>query len=299
MRSGESVRLAIVALGLVIGANSAQAGLFDSAPQKPVMVGDDTIAQIQVAFDDQRYLDAGKLLDKALMESGSDARLIYWAGELSLVRGRYDDALANFQNVVSDPKVGGLATEGKGIALAQLGRNEEAIIALQAAVAKNSSLWRAWNALGTEFDRRHDWADADAAYGHAIANSNGAAIALNNRGFSRMSQSRLDEAILDFVAALQKKPDLAPARNNLRLAMAMKGEYDRSVSGAAASDRAAVLNNAGYAAMLRGDYAKARNLLSEALKAKGEYYALAAANLEMTENLAKEKPKDSGHAANR
>jgi ATP/maltotriose-dependent transcriptional regulator MalT len=111
-----------------------------------------------------------------------------------------------------------------------------------------------------------------------------------------MSQSRLDEAILDFVAALQKKPDLASARNNLRLAMAMKGEYDRAINGAAATDRAAVLNNAGYAAMLRGDYTKAKDLLTQAMKAKGEYYAIAAANLEMTQNLT-EQSKGESHDA--
>jgi Flp pilus assembly protein TadD len=288
-----------VVLCLLLGASPAYAGLFDSSPLQPPTVSDGTIAQIQQAFDDERYLDAGKLLDQALLISGNDPRLIYWVGELSLARGRYEDALANFKIAAADSKVGSLAAEGEGIALAQLGRTDEAIAALQTAVARSPTAWKAWNALGTEFDRRHDWADADTAYSHAITNSGGAAIALNNRGFSRLSQSRLDEAILDFVAALQKKPDLTAARNNLRLAMAMKGEYDRAVTGAAATDRAAVLNNAGYAAMLRGDYSKAKDLLTEAMKAKGEYYALAAANLEMTQSLAKEQSRDKGHADSR
>lgn len=295
MAISRSAPLCIILSSLMLAA-PAHAGVFDNAPKQSAAVSDEAIAQIREAFEDQRYLDAGKLLDQALLMAGGDPRLSYWAGQLNLARGRYDEALANFKTILADPTVGAAAQEGEGIALAQLGRVDEAIPALQAAVAKNSAAWRAWNALGTEFDRRHDWADADTAYGHAIASSGGAAIALNNRGFSRMSQSRLDEAILDFVAALQKKPDLASARNNLRLAMAMKGEYDRAVNGAAATDRAAVLNNAGYAAMLRGDYAKAKDLLTQAMKAKGEYYALAAANLEMTQNLA-EQSKGKGHAA--
>jgi Flp pilus assembly protein TadD len=120
---------------------------------------------------------------------------------------------------------------------------------------------------------------------------------LNNRGFSRLSQKKLDLAIADFVAALQKKPDLAPARNNLRLSMSMQGDYDRAIKGAPPTDQAAVLNNAGYAAMLRGDYGKARELFTQAMKAKGGYYAVAAANLELTQSLSKGTARDEGHAS--
>ena len=279
----------------------ARAGIFDSEPKKPALsnVSNETIAQIQTAFDDQRYLDAGKILDQALLSSGSDPRLTFWAGELSLVRGRYQDALSNFTSVKTEPAVRARALEGEGIALAALNRSQEAMVSLQAAVAADPNAWRAWNALGSEYDRRHDWANAEAAYAHALSGSGDAAIVLNNRGFSRLSQKKPDLAILDFVAALQKKPDLAPARNNLRLAMSMQGEYDRAINGAAATDQAAVLNNAGFAAMLRGDYAKAKELLTQAMKAKNGYYALAAANLELTQNLAKGQAGEEGHAGSR
>src|SRR5207302_7189399 len=139
-----------------------------------------------------------------------------------------------------DPKMHTLALAGEGIALAKLGRQDEAIASLQAAVMENPAAWRAWNVLGSEYDRRHDWPNAEAAYAHAISGSGGAAIVLNNRGSSRLSQKKPDLAIPDFVAALQKRPDLTPARNNLRLAMSMQGEYDRAVKGALATDQAAV-----------------------------------------------------------
>jgi Flp pilus assembly protein TadD len=274
-------------------------GIFDSSPKKPIAASDDTISQIQAAFDDQRYLDAGKLLDQALLSSGGDPRLAYWAGELSLARGQYQDALTNFATIKTDPKMHALALAGEGIALAKLGRQPEAMASLQAAVMENPAAWRAWNALGSEYDRRHDWSNAEAAYAHAISGSGGAAIVLNNRGFSRLSQKKPDLAIPDFVAALQKKPDLTPARNNLRLAMSMQGEYDRAIKGAPPTDQAAILNNAGFAAMLRGDYAKAKELLTQAMKAKDGYYALAAANLEMTQNLASGQAKEEGHANSR
>jgi len=296
------MRFPALFLCTILGALPAQAGLFDSAPEKPapVKVSDSTIQQIQSAFDDQRYLDAGKILDQALLVSGSDPRLIYWAGELSLARGRYDDALTNFMRIKTDPKMHGLALAGEGIALAKLGRSQEAVASLQAAVMEDPKAWRAWNALGSEYDLRHDWPNAEAAYAHAITASDGAAIVLNNRGFSRLSQKKPELAIPDFVAALQKKPDLAPARANLRLAMSMQGEYERAINGTAAADQAAALNNAGYAAMLRGDYDKAKDLFTRAMKAKGGYYSRAAANLEKTQSLSSERlAKDTERAGSR
>ncbi len=282
------MRFQALFLCTLLGILPAQAGLFDSTPAKPapVKLSESTLQQIQAAYDDQRYLDAGKLLDQALLISGSDPRLTYWAGELNLARGRYQDALSNFMSIKTEPKMHAKAMAGEGIALAKLGRSQEALLSLQAAVSEDSKAWRAWNALGSEYDRKHDWANAEAAYGHAISASGGAAIVMNNRGFSRLSQRKPEQAIPDFVAALQKKPDLAPARANLRLAMSMQGEYERAVNGAVAADQAIALNNAGYAAMLRGDYDKAKDLFTRAMKVKGGYYALAAANLEKTQSLA-------------
>jgi Flp pilus assembly protein TadD len=300
--SGRVAVLPVVLLGLSLCAPPAFGGIFDSErtkEQAPLAASDEVVQQIQIAFDDQRYLDASKLLDRAVITSSSDSRLTYWAGELSLVQGRYQDALANFKAVKTDPKVRALALVGEGIALAKLGRGNDALTSLQAAVKEDPTAWRAWNALGSEYDGRHDWANADDAYTQAITISGGAAIALNNRGFSRLSQKKPDLAIADFVAALQKRPDLASARNNLRLAMSMQGEYDRAIKGAPAVDQASVLNNAGYAAMLRGDYVKAKELLTQAMKAKDGFYARAAANLEMTQNLAGGQVKDEGNASSR
>jgi Flp pilus assembly protein TadD len=252
------------------------------------IVSDESISDIQHALDEQRYVDAGNLLNQTLVGGSQDPRIVLLVGELSLARSNYSDALASFVSVEANSVVRAQALQGEGIALSNLGRSNEARAALQKAVAEDPSLWRAWNALGTEFDRQRDWTRAEAAYDHALSNSDSAAIALNNRGFSLLLQKRLDEASADFVAALQKKPDLASARTNLRLAIAMKGDYDHAVAGGSQDAQAALFNNAGVAAMLHGDYAQADKLFGQAIKAKGEYYARAAANLELTHALAEQ-----------
>jgi Flp pilus assembly protein TadD len=207
------------------------------------------------------------------------------------MRGRYADSLAAFKEAEKTPAAQARALQDEGVALSLLGRSDEALKTLQQAVAMDASAWRAWNALGGEYDARSRWTDAEGAYQHALAASGGAAIVLNNRGYSRLLQHRRDEAVADLVAALHKKPDLAEARTNLRLALAMGGEYERAIAGGAPGDQAALLNNAGFAAAMRGDFANAQTLLDRAIKAKGEYYAKASENLRIVQALAAETKK--------
>lgn len=275
----------LAANGALLSAGPAQAGLFGSDTAPAPAASEGIVNQIQQALDDQRFVDAGSLLDRAIMSGTSDPRLALLGGELNLSRGRYDAALASFKQVDAQPALRARALEGEGIGMSLLGRSDDALPVLEAAVSLNPNAWRAWNTLGVIYDRRHDWAKADVAYDHAMTASNGSPLVLNNRGFSHLSQGRLDDAAGDFVAALQKKPDFSSARNNLRLTIAMKGDYARATEGASATDRPSILNNAGFAAMARGDYSTAKNLLGQAIQAKGEYYSVAAANLETVHGL--------------
>ena len=51
---------------------------------------------------------------------------------------------------------------------------------------------------------------------------------------------------------------------------------------------------AGFAAILRGDYARAEDLLAQAARAKGEYYSRASQNLEMAQGM-KAREAGQGH----
>jgi Flp pilus assembly protein TadD len=158
------------------------------------------IAQIQREIDEQRYLDAAAGIDQAVIAGIDDPRLTLLTGELSLARIRLDDALASFKSVDSNPALSARALQGEGIALSLLNRSAEAMQALQKAVLLDAKAWRAWNALGTEYDRRRrDWSGAETAYNHALSESENV---LNNRGYSRLLQNRLDDAMADFIAAL-------------------------------------------------------------------------------------------------
>src|SRR5579871_4029712 len=223
---GVAAALAIAASVLLFAPGAAQAGWFWGSSAAPKVADEQTVAHIQQAIDEERYVDAGVLLDRALSDAESDPRLTLLVGKLNLARGRYDIALASFKGIEAQPNVRAGALEGEGLALSLLGRTDDALPLLESAVSMNPAAWRAWNALGVTYDRQHDWSKASGAYEHAISASGGSALTLNNRGFSRLSQNRLDDAAADFGAALQKKPDFVSARNNLRLTIARKGEYD-------------------------------------------------------------------------
>ena len=251
-------------------------------------------AEIETALKEGRRVDATALLNRALLSGGRDPRFMVLLGETSLARNDYEGALAAFRQVSGDGAAHWRARQGEGLALSILGRSEAAIIALQEAVAKDPGLWRAWNGLGSEYDRRHDWSRAEAAYGQALQASNGDAWVLNNRGFSRLLQGRPSEAAADLVNALEKRPDLAAARGNLRLAIALQGEYGRASAKGGGEDPAALLNNAGFGAILRGDYEKAVTLLDQAGQARGAYYPLASENRKLALSLKSQAPIGAG-----
>lgn len=296
---------AAVAIGFALASlagDPASAGLFRRAPDREASANapPQYLAEIQRALNEQRLLDAGNMIDQALLAGDKNPKLVIYAGQLKLARARYEEALRDFKALEADPAVAGEALEGEGLALALLQRSDEAFPILQKAVAAKPSAWRAWNALASEYDGRRRWPEAEAAYERALAESDRSPLVLNNRGFSRLLQGRQDDAIRDFVEALAKKPDLPAARTNLRLAMAMRGEYERATAGAPQDNEAANLNNAGFAAMMRGDYAAAQGLFERAMQARGEYYGRAAANAQLAQALKTQSEtsvaKTSAHA---
>jgi len=296
--------IGVAAAALIFAASPGVAASFwarAKTPPAPTLTApveaaanDALVAEIETALKEGRRVDATALLNRALLSGGGDPRFMLLLGEASLTRNDYEGALAAFRQVSGDGATHWRARQGEGLALSILGRSEAAIAALQEAVAKDPGLWRAWNGLGSEYDRRRDWSRAEAAYGQALRASNGDAWVLNNRGFSRLLQGRSNEAAADLVNALEKRPDLAAARGNLRLAIALQGEYGRASAKGGGDDPAALLNNAGFGAILRGDYEKAVALLDQAGQARGAYYPLASENRKLALSLKSQAPVGAG-----
>jgi len=284
---------------LALAGPSAAQGFFSRGkPAAPATAADNSarlepiLQAVDQAISEQRLVDASNLIERA-MTSGSNAPALHLRmGELQLLRERYEPAINSFETAAADPALKARALQGKGLALISLNRSPQALESLDAAVAADPSLWRAWNALGVERDRRKDFKAAEQAYDNALKAPAATGAVYNNRGYSRLLQGRYDEASTDFVAALEKDPGLALARTNLRLSLALRGDYRRATSVSASEDRAAVLNNAGYAAMLRGEYDDAEKLFQQAIEARGNTYGRAFDNLQMVKVLRADQAKE-------
>ncbi|HEX6866016.1 MAG TPA: tetratricopeptide repeat protein [Caulobacteraceae bacterium] len=287
------IAASLAAGALLLAAQPAQAGLFGLGGKDEAKTAPDAqpnreeayVREVRRAIDEERYADAGRMLDRAFASGMSDPRLVILTGELHLAQGENEEALTSFSSIQITPALFAQAQTGKGIALSRLGRSGEAIQALREATATDPAAWRAWNALGVEYDRQKNWEQAEMAYAEALKAPEAGAMVYNNRGYSRLLQGRRDEAAADFVTALERDPGFATARTNLRLALAVSGQYDRATTVSGTEDQAAILNNAGFAALMRGDLEEAESLFTQAIDARGRNYARAQENLELTRGL--------------
>lgn len=267
---------------LSLAAASAEAKRKADTLPPPALVD---LNQIDAALDAQRYVQAKSMIEQAKLAQQSSPRLDLQLAEYWLATGNIAQARAAFEQLTSAPELKARAYQGAGIAAFRLNDAEAALTSLKAAVEADPSLFRAWNALGAAADRKGNWALAETAYGKALALKPKAADVLSNRGYSYLLQKRYGDAIRDLSAAVAVGPSSEATRNNLRLALALNGQYVEAFAGADARDIYKQLNNIGYAAMLRGDYQTAEAYFTRALEASDIYYRRAAQNLSYLESL--------------
>jgi Flp pilus assembly protein TadD len=174
---------------------------------------------------------------------------------------------------------------GEGLALLVLNRPAAAEQRLQEAAAADPSLWRAYNGLGLVADMRRDPDKASAAYRAALALQPTSAVVLNNLGYSRLLAGKADEALTYLKRALTLDPTSETIQNNVRLALAAAGNYPEATRSMPRALMPMILNNAGYVALQRGDFADAEGYLARAMESSTSFNSVAARNLEQLHTL--------------
>lgn len=202
------------------------------------------------------------------------------AGEC-LLGERKDKEAADLFALAASASNDAKAHQGHGVALVRLGRYDEAANALQAAIAIDPALWRAWNAFGVAADYLGRTEEALAAFEKAGALNAADGAALNNLGVALLKADRREEAIIAFRRALEIDGARDAAEANLRLAYALGGDYASAVKALPDAKRAVALNNAGVAAASRGDKDEARRMFNRALDESPHFYAKAYNNLSL------------------
>lgn len=226
-----------------------------TAPPTP-----EALALLDAAIASGRLADARALI--APMWAAGSADVALRGAELALAGGSLPEAADGF-GALTEGALAARAWQGLGITRLKQARLDDALAALDKAVALDAGLARAWNARAVIADRRKDWATADAAYEKAIAAAPGDAAMLANRGWSMLLRGH-------HVAA---ERDLERAQ-----ALALN---DRVVRTNLAVD----LNTVGYAAMARGDLTVAEAYFSRALSLNPQFDRTAWANLQYLADL--------------
>ena len=131
------------------------------------------------------------------------------------------------------------------------------------------------------------WDRSVLAYRAALEIQPNSAVLHNNLGFSFVLQNRPADAAAEFVIALKRDPQLAVARANLRLALAAQGRYEEALIDVPKDEYARALNNAGFVAMMRGDYAQAESYLSRAMENSPAFNEVASRNLNHLQQMKK------------
>ncbi|MEM9626557.1 MAG: tetratricopeptide repeat protein [Pseudomonadota bacterium] len=239
------------------------------------------------ALQAERYVEAASYFQRILKDLPEDQQARIGLGEAYLGQGRLDEALVQFDGAEesANPAHQAKALQGQGIVLLRQGDQERALVFLEQAIEKDAGLWRSWNALGRLKDANKDYSAARNAFRTAIDLNPKSGLLHNNLGFSLLASGEPVYAEASLNRALELDPTLAVATTNLRLALALQGRYGPALAGASVKERAVVMNNVGYAALLRGDHQKAKSLFQDALAADPGFFGEAKRNLAFLETL--------------
>lgn len=207
----------------------------------------------------------------------------------------YSEALEIYNSLSDHPDYAARALVGQGVLLLAKENTLLAKNALDRASALAPNDWRLWNAMGQLHDYEEAWSKASAAYQKSLdffpsaGKENTKAIILHNIGTSHLWRKDYHQALAFFDQANTLAPSLRKPKDSLRLTLALLGRYDEATANASATDQAIIFNDAGYAAMMNGDYAIARSLFLSAMEKSPSFHEQADKNLKALEELEKGK----------
>lgn len=167
---------------------------------------------------------------RAVIEQFPDAfsAWILLAGAAAQV-GRQDEAILAFQKVISLKPDYADAYFNIGVILKSQGKLDEAIEAYGKAIAIQSDHAKAYNNMGIVFKELGKLDDAIEAYSKAISFQPNYAIACNNKGNVLKAQGNHDQALAAYNKALKISPDYAEALINKATLLYEQGRLDEAI----------------------------------------------------------------------
>ena len=238
------------------------------------------LAEAQHAIDVGRLEQARAMIAAAVAQGVKGEALDLLLADLAYAENNSAEALERYKILLAKHPADARFAERALISAIKIGNVALAKGLAEQATASAHASWRAWNARGVAADLRGDFETSDASYARALALAPDRAEVLNNMGWSKLLRGDWNGAIAPLEQAVELMPKNKRAANNLELARAaLASDLPQRRPGESDEDWAARLNDAGMAAELRGDRARAVAAFSQAIQARASWYDRAANNL--------------------
>lgn len=262
-------------LGLLFLAGAAAA-----APTVAQPLTADGIAETEHAIEVGRLDQARAMISKAIALGAQGEAVDRLLADLAFADGKSAEALERYKLLLGRHPNDALIAERAAISALKAGDVPLAKGLANHATSLPGASWLAWNSRGVAADLSGDFQSADDAYQRALARAPGRPEVLANMGWSRLIRGDWNGAIDPLEQAVKLMPTSQRAANDLELARAaLASDLPQRRPGESDADWAARLNDAGVAAELRGERARAVAAFSQAIEARSSWYARAANNL--------------------
>lgn len=268
-------RILLTALWLAFALVVAGCATTSGSDKPHVLSGEAPVEEV-IAKGDQSFesgdFQAATILYQIAVHQ--DPQPDYWF-KLGLANSRLGNqelALhAFYQTLEGDPEHEG-ALEKLGLYYTSRGDVDRAERFLHRLVAVNPENWKAQNSLGVLADLEEDFASARDHYTEALKLRPDLPILWNNLGYSVYLLGELELAATYLERALELDPGHEAARLNLALVYVRQDRYEQALATfLETTDAATAYTNVGYLAYKTGDYHRATELLTEAIKQSPTY----------------------------
>ena len=241
-------------------------------------------ADIEGAITGGRFAQARIMIQRAMAGGAKGEPIDILLADLAYFEARDAEASARYAYLLPHHMHDTLMLERAALAAIRSGDRARGEALLKAASQSPRAGWRIWNAIGVLADRDRRFADADTAYAKALEVQPDQPAVLNNIGWSKLLRGDWAAAESDFDRAATLAPGSARIANNRDFA---RDALDQSLPdrqpGEDNDAYSARLNDAGVAAELRGDKARARAAYAEAIAVRGTWFDRADRNLDRVE----------------
>jgi tetratricopeptide (TPR) repeat protein len=225
----------------------------------------------------EKVLEFQDLLAEQHQTEDSKVSLLFELGNLLYTVKEYEAAIASYDKALEIKPDDHEAWYSRGIALDDLGRNEETIASFDKALEIKPDYHQAWYSRGYALVELGRYEKAIASFDKALEIKPDDHLAWNNRGYALGNLGRNEEAIASYDKALEIKPDKDEAWYIQGYALLNLGRYEEAI---ASFDKALeikpddhlVWNNRGYALDDLGRNEEAIASYDKALEIKPDYH---------------------------